>query len=164
MNTLQTVGTVRGGQSNHGDFYMPAEIRHLGGMPLYRAVAWWGLLTGKAFSREQVCQAFRVDQRRASGVLNYLCHRYHHDDITFESYSRHLPGGHRQLTIRILAVKESAKRPASPTPSTPRRRSIPTGDNADRLMARWLLSRPSGNDEARLAAWKAACPVPEDAL
>ncbi len=155
-----SVQTVQGKQSNHGDFHLPVSVRHLGGdIPLYRAVAWWGLNLGRAFSREDVSLAFHIDLRRASGILNYLCHRDNSNDITLEAHR--LPtGGHGLLMVRIISVTESAPRP-SPVPPV-RTASRDKHDQA-RQLARWLLSRPGASDTARLEAWKAACPVGDDA-
>ena len=81
---------------------MPEEIRHLGEMPLFRAVAWWGFLRNKEFSRNDVSKAAPATRQ----------------------------------------VKKSTA-------------------TDDRQLSHWLLSRPTGNNEAKLAAWKAACPLRE---
>lgn len=146
---------VQGKQSNHGDFFMPVSIRHLGDIPLYRAVAWWGLLRGTEFTRDDVSRAFHIEARRASGILNYICHRNDDGDITFEIGKRALRGAQSLLVVRILAVKD---RPVICRRGKPVSQTRVSG-NPDRLMARWLLSRPAGNNAERLALWKAACPT-----
>lgn len=150
---------VQGKQSNHGDFYLPASIRHLSeDTPLYRAVAWWGLTLGRAFSRDDVSRAFHIEPRRASGILNYLCHRDNSNDITLESH-RLSAGGHGLLMVRILAVTES---PPRPVPVPPVRTGAREKHDRERRLARWLLARPGMSDSARLEAWKAACPVEDE--
>ncbi len=146
---------IKGKQRNHGHYYMPVSIRHLGDMPLYRAVAWWGLLHGEVFTREDISQAFHIEPRRASGILNYICHRNNKGDISFEVSNRAIQGAHNLLVLRILAVNlrtQGKRTPRGPT------RSVLTGNN-DRVMARWMLSRPSSNNPERLARWKAAFPA-----
>nr|WP_242392155.1 CaiF/GrlA family transcriptional regulator [Salmonella enterica] len=64
---------------------MPPGIRHLGTLSLYRAVAWWGLFLGREFTRDDVSEAFSIEPRRASGILNYICNRHNDDDICFDS-------------------------------------------------------------------------------
>lgn len=59
-------------QKHHGHFHIPDEIRHLGDMSLYRAVAWWGFLRKTEFTRDDVSQAFQIDLRRSSGILSYI--------------------------------------------------------------------------------------------
>lgn len=147
---------VQGKQSNHGDFHLPVSIRHLGNdLPLYRAVAWWGFLHGREFTRDDISQAFQIEPRRASGILNYICHRNDEGDIAFEASTRGLRGGQRLMVIRILGVKDRpVMRRRGKQVSPPR---LP--GNRDRQMARWLLSRPVGNNAERLARWKAACPA-----
>lgn len=147
---------IQGKQRNHGDFHLPVSIRHLAeDTPLYRAVAWWGLTLGRAFSREDVSQAFHIDTRRASGILNYLCHRDNTQDITLEAH-RLSTAGHGLLMVRILSVAEPTPR-QMPVPSV--RTAAREKHNQDRQLARWLLSRPGSSDPSRLEAWKAACPV-----
>lgn len=46
-------------QKHHGHFHIPDEIRHLGDMSLYRAVAWWGFLRKTEFTRDDVSQALK---------------------------------------------------------------------------------------------------------
>lgn len=154
------VQTIQGKQSNHGDYYLPVSVRHLSeDTPLYRAVAWWGLTLGRAFSREDVSRAFRIEPRRASGILNYLCHRETSNDITLECHR--LPvAGHGLLMVRILSVTES---PPRPVPVPPVRTAAREKRSQERRLARWLLSRPVTSDAARLEAWKAACPVEGEA-
>lgn len=100
----KTSTVVKGGkQKRQGNFYMPKEIQHLGDMPLYRAVACWGYLTQKEFTRNDVSEAFKIDTRRASGVLNYICHRNDRHDIAFKVRKASVRGGNCQLMLTILS-------------------------------------------------------------
>ncbi|EDS2454080.1 CaiF/GrlA family transcriptional regulator [Salmonella enterica] len=159
MNQPLLFRTVAGRQSNHEGFYMPPGIRHLGTLSLYRAVVWWGLFLGREFTRDDVSEAFSIEPRRASGILNYICNRHNDDDICFDSRLHPVRGGRAQLVVRIRAVESR--------PDTIRRQRTdrPGGKVSDRQydrqMAHWLLSRPAGGDTAKLAAWQAACPVRE---
>ncbi|ELN56448.1 putative inner membrane protein [Salmonella enterica subsp. enterica serovar Enteritidis str. SL909] len=93
MNQPLLFRTVAGRQSNHEGFYMPPGIRHLGTLSLYRAVAWWGLFLGREFTRDDVSEAFSIEPRRASGILNYICNRHNDDDICFDSRLHPVRGG-----------------------------------------------------------------------
>ncbi|HCR3448521.1 TPA: CaiF/GrlA family transcriptional regulator [Citrobacter werkmanii] len=155
-------GIVRGKNPIHGDFYMPANLRYLGNIPLYRAVAVWGTLHGREFNRYDISEVFQVDPRRASGILNYLANRRRQDDIIiFEARKVCVGGGCHVLYLRILDVKEDPvrMRQKSPRALAKTRES----GNQDRRLARWFLSRPSGNNPEQLARWKATCPVEGEA-
>lgn len=156
-DALRTV--IQGKQRNHGDFHLPEAIRHLGDMPLYRAVAWWGLHLGRAFTRDDVSLAFQIEPRRASGILNYISHRHVGDGIAFEAHRHAVRGARGMLALHILAVSDDA----APSRRALQLRPAPEAGNLtkeqDRQMARWLLSRPVAGDALRLEAWKAACPV-----
>lgn len=124
------------------------------------AVAWWGLFLGREFTRDDVSEAFSIEPRRASGILNYICNRHNDDDICFDSRLHPVRGGRAQLVVRIRA---SGIPPGHhPAGSGPDRPGGKVSDRQyDRQMAHWLLSRPAGGDTAKLAAWQAACPVRE---
>lgn len=159
MSTHFSSQSIFSKQKNHEGFYIPQCIRHLGSMPLYRAVALWGLCLGREFTRDDISDAFRIEPRRASGILNYICNRYPNNDILFDSRLRTMRGGRTQLVIHVRYV-ESRQNSFS-------RRQLASSrgkgkdPKQDRLMARWLLTRPSGGDAAKLAAWQATCPVQE---
>lgn len=155
-----TFTVAKGKQRNHGDYHIPASIRHLGELPLYRAVAWWGLFRGTLFNRDDVSRAFRIDPRRASGIMNYLSHRLKaEDDIRLEHSTTTDGRRGRLLSIRVLDVA-SSRMPHRPVP--PVRRQADRNHRRDRDMVHWLLTRPAANDAARMARWKAACPVTAD--
>lgn len=159
MQTLAQ-NVVEGRQRNHGGYYLPDTVRHLEEMPLYRIVAWWGFFRGSEFTRDDVSRAFRIEPRRASGLLNYLCHRRETKDIVFEVHHQHGQHVNGLMVLRILSIEESRAPVAVPQPP---RGSAPATGHQDRQVARWLLSRPSGLDHARMNAWKASCPIREEA-
>ncbi|QLS06151.1 CaiF/GrlA family transcriptional regulator [Citrobacter freundii] len=146
-------------QKHHGHFHIPDEIRHLGDMSLYRAVAWWGFLLKTEFTRDDVSQAFQIDLRRSSGILSYICHRHGYDDITFEMRKIPVQGGCCQLAVRILKVATPPTSVRKPEKSSNTRKDVKTNNQLDQLMARWMLSRPTGNNATQLEAWKAGCPI-----
>lgn len=147
---------AQGKQRNHGSFHLPSSIRHLDDdLPLYLAVAWWGLLRGGQFTRDDISLAFQIEPRRAGGVMNYLCQRNNGGDITFEISRRPVRGANSILALRILSVAHERAQEKRIKPVSQRR-----GPGClDRLMAQWLLSRPSSCDPERFARWKAACPA-----
>ena len=146
-------------QKHHGHFHIPDEIRHLGDMSLYRAVAWWGFLRKTEFTRDDVSQAFQIDLRRSSGILSYICHRHGYDDITFEMRKIPVQGGCCQLAVRIIKVATSPTSVRKPEKCSNTRKDVKTNNQLDQLMARWMLSRPAGNNATQLEAWKAGCPI-----
>ena len=92
-------------QRNHESFHTPDNIKHLKGLPLYKSVAWWGYLLGCEFTREELSNAFRIDLRRASGVINYLCHRLHDDSIQIKTRKISRVRGNAALCLQILSVR-----------------------------------------------------------
>lgn len=103
MNTMLTDSSPR--QSNHEVFHIPENIKHMGAMPLYKSVAWWGYLLEGEFTREELCHAFHIDPRRASGIINYLCHRIHDDSIQIQTRKISRRRGNRALCLRVLSVR-----------------------------------------------------------
>lgn len=136
---------VSGRQKNHGDFYLPEVISHLDEPSFYMAVAWWGLLRGKAFTRDDVAKAFRVTARRAADVMTYLVTGVSHSVVGLEKKVVRMGSGRAVLLMTILSVDEQAQgvaggqerlAPAAPAVSAgvaPRRR--PRGAAADGLQA-----------------------------
>lgn len=146
-------------QNYHSHFSIPEEIRHLGKMSLYRAVAWWGYIRKTAFTRDDVSRAFQIDLRRSSGILNYICHRYQHDDISFEMRKIPVQGGCYQLSMRILRVTTNSASVKRLEQNAGGQKYTSKNSQLDQQMARWLLSRPTDNNEKKLEAWKAGCPI-----
>lgn len=145
-------GYLPGRQRNHDAFYLPENIRYLGPLPLYLAVAWWGLLNARPFDRQDIARAFRIDVRRASGIMGYLCHRIRPGVVRLEHMVSRDSKGHRKMSVLVTEVM-------SPAPlMTCVSDTKPDADLA-RKLSRWLLSRPTGHDEKQHRQWRAACPV-----
>lgn len=139
------------------DYHMPDCIRHLGDIPLYRAVAWWGYIQGSEFTRNDVSRAFRIDPRRASGVLNYICNRHNPNDIEYRVRKLPPKHGNQLMSVQIIFIADSltTKRDYSSTKST---KQDNASTNHDRLLAQWMLSRPVSKDITRFAEWRSKCP------
>ncbi|NTZ47756.1 CaiF/GrlA family transcriptional regulator [Lelliottia aquatilis] len=163
MTPTTDITVIHGQQRNHGSFYLPTTVRHLADQPLYRLIAWWGFFHGREFTRDDVSLAFRIDPRRASGILNYLCHRGGANDILFDVRYSNGQQGNGPMGLRILAINDTCKRkPITRTRAgqvSEKNGVAAQGAELDRLMARWMLSRPAECNANRLADWKAACPL-----
>jgi len=133
-------GVISGKQSNHGDFYLPECLSHLGDPPLYLAVAWWGVLIGRGITREDISLAFRIPPRRAADVMSYIS-RDRGDIITcVRRIDRE--AGRRSLVLTISAVRDVG----SAVPIPPPRAKKTSGRGAAesvREWRRWFLSRPN---------------------
>lgn len=140
-NETRARNTIAGKQRNHGGFQLPASLVHLTDPPLYLAVAYWGLLTGGGFTREDVSQAFRISQRRAADVMSYIS-RERSDVITCERQLTREGRGRRSLALIITAVREPM--PVM-TPPPPRARKTPSPGAAEQVqrLRHWFLSRPN---------------------
>lgn len=108
-NVRNTRRRISGRQRNHGDFYLPAIISHLEEPSFYIAVALWGKLTGRPFSREDVAQAFRVTARRAADVMTYLATGVSHSVVGLEKKVVRMGSGRAVLLMTILSVDEQAQ-------------------------------------------------------
>ncbi|WP_449543070.1 CaiF/GrlA family transcriptional regulator [Enterobacter ludwigii] len=99
---------ISGRQRNHGDFYLPDVICHLDAPSFYMAVAWWGLLSGRSFSRDDVARAFRVSARRAADVMTYLATGVPRAVVGLEKEVLRVGSGRSVLLMTILHVNEQA--------------------------------------------------------
>lgn len=142
-----TLRRISGRQKNHGDFYLPEIISHLEEPTFYIAVAWWGKLTGRSFSREDVAQAFRVTDRRAADVMTYLATGVSRSVVGLEKKVVRMGSGRAVLLMTIHSVDEQAQVvtgetathitsaavvPAGSTPRTRRRGAAAEGLQAAR--------------------------------
>nr|WP_249339863.1 CaiF/GrlA family transcriptional regulator [Serratia marcescens] len=132
---------VAGKQRNHGDFCLPDTLAHLMDPPLYLAVAHWGMATGLPLSRALVSETFRISERRAADVLNYIA-RDRHDVIDCQRHIVREGAGRRGLKLTITAIRGAAPRAASPPPA---RGSTARSRAASRVqqLRHWFLSRPN---------------------
>lgn len=143
----QNINPVKGRQSNHGDYHLPACLTHLGSPPLYMAVAYWGLLKRKPFSRDDLSAAFHISVRRAADVMTYI-YMERRNCITSKKTLVNTGSGHSCLYLQILTVSE----PAPPRPARPQHRTMQLKtqmagqDGKHRELWRWLLTRPMAGD------------------
>lgn len=56
------------------DWHLPVEVVEMDDVPLYLAVAMWGMRQKRVITCEDVCRNFYISQRRASDILHYICH------------------------------------------------------------------------------------------
>lgn len=64
--------------------------------------------------------------------------------------------------VKIHSPATAGNLTAPPAKAAPATRQVKKSTATDdRQLSHWLLSRPTGNNEAKLAAWKAACPLRE---
>lgn len=142
------------------DFYIPASVRHLGQIPLYRIIAWWGYYLGREFNRDDVSKAFRIDTRRAGSIMNYLQHRQNVSDIHFSTRKESVCGAQSKIYIKIIKVEQQdSYSPLKVYPSKTQNSSY--GNNA-RQIAHWVLTRPVNSDSKQLLQWKKSCPITDN--
>ncbi|MEL5428873.1 CaiF/GrlA family transcriptional regulator [Serratia nevei] len=153
---------VQGQQGNHERYFRPACLANLPTMPLYLAVAYWGLLTGELLSVASLGQAFRIEQRRASEVLRYFV-RYR-VGVDFDQVSvrpcrlriRHVSPGASDEARRERAhgggnsARETPSSGVRETPP-PRRGARPAGQGRGSVeqaqVRQWFLRRPNPSSE-----------------
>ncbi|WP_394853087.1 CaiF/GrlA family transcriptional regulator [Serratia marcescens] len=133
--------TVSGKQSNHDCFYLPACLGHLIDPPLYLAVARWGLLTGTRLTRRGISEAFRISERRAADVMNYIL-RDRGDVIDCVRTVTREGKGRRGLTLTVVAIRAQDAVVAA-APLRTRRGTLPRGADTTRELRQWFLSRPN---------------------
>ncbi|MBS9438305.1 CaiF/GrlA family transcriptional regulator [Photorhabdus noenieputensis] len=135
--------TITGKQSNHGDFRLPVCLSHLNDTPLYMAVAYWGLLKGRGFTKSEISQVFRVSERRARDVMNYI-YNERRDVISCEKvFFREKHGSRRLMLIVTAVVKPMPQRnPILVTKTVKSARSL----TSSRIhhMRTWFLQRACG--------------------
>lgn len=159
MKASSDQNIVKGRQRNHEEYHRPVSIRHLECMSLYRAVAWWGYYLGREFNRNDVSLAFRIEPRRASAILNYLCYRHDSNDMSVDFHKIPVKGGHRQLSVQIRAISDNSRIEKK---EIKERNTLIIDKPKNHQMARWFLSRPALCNSDNVAAWKAACPASEE--
>ncbi|WP_440799899.1 CaiF/GrlA family transcriptional regulator [Serratia marcescens] len=150
-------------QRNQEGYRLPASLPHLPAMPLYMAVAHFGLQRRKAVSRKEIGEAFNISTRRALEVMRYLMSS--NTGITWRRMPplKNLPRqGYRIRILSIPGVETppmddepgdmtpaySASRP-SPAPgddtdnSVGHPRSRRVQEEACQSLRRWFLRRPN---------------------
>lgn len=108
---------VAGRQSNYGVYHLPAGLPSV---PLYQAVALWGWRLGRAFSREELAEAFHISTCRAGDVMSYI-RRARADKIVSRQHYVPVPGGVRMRYLQIMMEPQIEGgllvKPAHPHPS-----------------------------------------------
>ncbi|WP_145535218.1 CaiF/GrlA family transcriptional regulator [Yersinia thracica] len=140
----QNSNQIKGRQSNHGDFYLPVCLSHLGKPPLYMAVAYWGLLKKTPFTRDDLSTAFHITVRRAADVMTYI-YSERQNCITSRKSLVSTGSGHSCLYLQILAVIEPAPLRQAYQPPERRRISAYNKEGQQELW-HWLLTRPVKGD------------------
>ncbi|NHB93681.1 CaiF/GrlA family transcriptional regulator [Photorhabdus cinerea] len=135
--------TITGKQSNHGDFRLPACLSHLNDTPLYMAVAYWGLLKGRGFTKREISQVFRVTERRATDVMNYI-YNERRDVIACEKvFFREKQGSRRLMLIVTAVVEPMPQKGQAPVTKTVKSTRSRTSLQANHMRT-WFLQRACG--------------------
>ncbi len=139
-DTTSTGRRVAPRQSNHESYVLPACLDHLPPMPLYLAVAHFGLVMRKPLSREMICQAFQLDTRRALEIMRYLVNGA--PRVTCKCLSL-MQGQGYCLRILAIATPEQSVADSAPSQTTARLRgSTAEREQAQQQMRQWFLRRP----------------------
>ncbi|HCR2979767.1 TPA: CaiF/GrlA family transcriptional regulator [Serratia marcescens] len=128
-------------QSNHESYVLPACLDHLPPMPLYLAVAHFGLLTGKPLSREVICQAFHIETRRALEIMRYLVNGA--PRVTCKCQSLMQGQGYCLRILAIATPEQADGTAASPSSPARARGSTAEREQAQQQMRQWFLRRPN---------------------
>ena len=111
-----TARIMTGTQCNHGPWTLPASLSHLHSPPLWLAVAWWGFLSGKPMTRSEISETFRITQRRAGDVLDYLFR--HCKETVVSSWKPVKNSGSRvsgsRVSLHILAINSTTGKAIKP--------------------------------------------------
>lgn len=120
-------------QHPHESWRLPESLALLAPPNLTVAVAWWGVLRGDFFSRNDVASVFAITPRRASGVLEYLTRRANLN-IEFEKKVQHR-GPVRQMRLKIVSVDGKRMQEACEYCQLPAPPSLPSeGTTLQRFM------------------------------
>ena len=128
-------------QSNHEGYVLPTTLDHLPPMPLYLAVAHFGLLTGKPVSREVICQAFHLDTRRALEIMRYLVNGA--PRVTCKCLSLMQGQGYCLHILAIATPERTGDTPAATQTTARPRGSTAEREQAQQQMRQWFLRRPN---------------------
>lgn len=130
-------------QSNHEEYTLPDCLVNYPSMPLYLAVAHFGLLTQQILSREVICQAFHIDTRRALEVMRYLVNGA--PRVTCECLSLIRRRGYCLRVLSIASIESAAENATSPSSRTPARKrgSALERERAQHQVRQWFLRRPN---------------------
>ncbi|MBH2767772.1 CaiF/GrlA family transcriptional regulator [Serratia marcescens] len=130
-------------QSNHEEYTLPDCLVNYPPMPLYLAVAHFGLLTQQILSREVICQAFHIDTRRALEVMRYLVNGA--PRVTCDCLSLIQRRGYCLRVLGIASVEPATENAPSPSfrTSARKRGSTLERERAQHQVRQWFLRRPN---------------------
>ncbi|HFT7668211.1 TPA: CaiF/GrlA family transcriptional regulator [Serratia marcescens] len=128
-------------QSNHEEYTLPDCLAGYPPMPLYLAVAHYGLLTQRVLSREVICQAFHIDTRRALEMLRYLTNGA--PRVICECVPATQGRGYCLHIIDIASSPAAGAEAALPQDAVPVRGGRLERENAQQQMRQWFLRRPN---------------------
>lgn len=96
-------------QSNHESYFIPEGLLHLKGRPLYMLIAYWGLLRGEPFFRDDVAKAFGLTERRAAGMMSYLHRKKDFVDSTLKRVQVGPQKRNCKLRMQVKACEEISR-------------------------------------------------------
>lgn len=136
---------MSGRQGNHQPWVLPACLVHLKEPCLYIAVAWWGLLKQRPFTRADISAAFRITPRRAADVIEHIYKE--RSDIIKSEYlvGKGAGAGTSEASLRILSVSNEqvisppppARRMAKKNTRPSRPAEFPLQEKGESLLQLW---------------------------
>ncbi|HBE9179015.1 hypothetical protein BFS14_14880 [Serratia fonticola] len=143
-----TGAVVAPGQSNYGEYTLPAMLQDLGDPPLYLAVATWGWRLGRPFCRDELAQTFRITLQRAGDVMSYIRRADQAKIRSRQSYERVVNGVRRRFLQIVAEPDMSVKKAVRGKPTTETDERLPQGegplsDAGLQALRRWFLLRPN---------------------
>jgi len=84
-------------QSNRDSYFVPEEVMHLKGYPLYVLIAHWGVNRGTPFYRDDVAKAFGLTERRAASMMSFM----HRKNDLIVSTLKRVPAGEKRRVLKL---------------------------------------------------------------
>ncbi|MEB7884030.1 CaiF/GrlA family transcriptional regulator [Serratia fonticola] len=139
---------VAPGQSNYGEYTLPAMLEGLGDPPLYLAVAIWGWRLGRPFCRGELAQTFRITLQRAGDVMSYIRRADQRKIASRQSYERAMNGARRRYLHIVaepdMSVKKVAKSKSATEMDAVLAQGVGQPTEAElQALRRWFLIRPN---------------------
>lgn len=143
-----TGSVVAPGQSNYGEYTLPAMLQDLDDPPLYLAVAVWGWRLRRPFCRRELAQTFRITLQRAGDVMSYIRRADQAKIHSRQSYER-IENGVRRRYLHIVTEPDmTVKKAVRGKPTVETAEGLPQGegplsDAGLQALRRWFLIRPN---------------------
>ncbi|MGF6188984.1 CaiF/GrlA family transcriptional regulator [Serratia sp. 2723] len=139
---------VAPGQSNYGEYTLPALLQDLGDPPLYLAVATWGWRLGRPFCRDELAQTFRITLQRAGDVMSYIRRADQEKIRSRQSYERVVNGVRRRFLHIVAEPNMTVKKAVKGKSAVEAAAGLPQGegqlsDAGLQALRRWFLIRPN---------------------